>query len=327
MKLNALAMYYSIHSEKNMINQILIRNLTCVILLWFGLIGYSYADNPNPVPSCEIATRQVALDGGVLHYNQAGQGAPVLLLHGLFAQKEQWDSMLCLMAAAGYLAIAPDLPGYGKSTDFPLADYKLDHQVELLRQFMETLGIARFDIAGSSMGGAIAAFYVERYPRQIRTLALIGSPLGAVEWGTAVKEAIYQGINPFIPITVPQFDLEMSLLFVKPPAIPDTVKTALVQDYSDRNRHYQQVWDIVNLYDTLLDRRLRIRTPTLILWGQADHIFAVEGADRLGFRIPHSRVVRLPNAGHLPHLENPGEIAAIYLGFLKSPHARTIWQP
>lgn len=297
-----------------------------ITLLWFGLIGYSHADHPNPASSCEIATRQVALDGGVLNYNQAGQGAPVLLLHGLFAQKEQWDSMLCLMAAAGYLAIAPDLPGYGKSTDFPLADYTLDNQVERLDQFMETLGIARFDIAGSSMGGAIAALYVERYPRRIRTLALIGSPLGAVEWGKAVKEAIYQGINPFIPITVPQFDLEMSLLFVKPPAIPDPVKAALVQDYRERNRHYQQVWDIVNLYDTLLDRRLRIQTPTLILWGVEDQIFAVEGADRLRFRIPRSRVVRLPNAGHLPHLENPSETAAIYRGFLKSSYPRPDWR-
>lgn len=297
---------------------LLIRNLTCIILLWFGLIGYSHADNPNPAQDCEIATRQVALDGGVLYYNQAGQGAPVLLLHGLFAQKEQWNTLLCLMAAAGYLAIAPDLPGYGKSTDFPLADYKLDHQIERLRQFMEILGISRFDIAGSSMGGAIAALYVEHYPLQIRTLAFIGSPLGAIAWGNAVKNAIYQGINPFIPITVPQFDLEMSLLFVKPPAIPDTVKAALVQDYSERNRHYQQVWDIVNLYDTLLDRRLRIRIPTLILWGDKDQIFAVDGADRLQFRIPRSKQVRLPNAGHLLLLENAVETAAIYVHFLKT---------
>ncbi len=301
---------------------LLIRGLTCIILLFFGSIGYSHADNLNQTQSCEIATRQVALDNGVLYYNQAGQGAPVLLLHGLFAQKEQWNAVLCLIAAAGYIAIAPDLPGYGKSIDFPIADYTLDDQVERLRQFMDALGIATFNIAGSSMGGAIAARYVERYPRQIRTLAFIGSPLGVIEWGKDVKNAIYQGINPFIPITVPQFDLEMSLLFVKPPVIPDSVKNALVQDYSERNRHYQQVWDIVNLYDTLLSTHLRIRTPTLILWGTKDRIFAVEGADRLRFHIPRSRLVRLPNAGHLPQLENASDTATIYLGFLKSLHAR-----
>lgn len=100
----------------------------------------------------------------------------------------------------------------------------------------------------------------------------------------------------------------------------------MIDNYSERNRHYQQVWDIVNLYDMLLDRRLRIRTPTLILWGKGDQIFADEGADRLRFRIPRSRVVRLPNAGHLPQLENPSETAAIYLGFLKSLRPRPDWR-
>lgn len=48
----------------------------------------------------------------------------------------------------------------------------------------------------------------------------------------------------------------MCLLLVNPPAIPDEVKEALIKDYVERNRHYQQVWDIVNLYDTLLYQRM-----------------------------------------------------------------------
>lgn len=100
-------------------------------LLLLGLAGYSHADNPGSTQECAIATQQIALDGGVLHYNRAGAGSPILLLHGLFAQKEQWNSLLCLLSAAGYTAIAPDLPGYGQSVDFPLADYRLEHQVAL----------------------------------------------------------------------------------------------------------------------------------------------------------------------------------------------------
>lgn len=298
--------------------RVMTRNLIGAILLLFGLIGYGYADNPGDARNCDIATHEVALDGGVLYYNQAGQGPHALLLHGLFAQKEQWSAMLCLLSAAGYTAIAPDLPGYGKSADFPLADYQLENQTDRIRQLMEALGVHSFNLAGSSMGGAIAALYVQRYPQQVRSLAFIGSPLGVADWGQPVKEAIHQGVNPFIPVDIGQFDLEMRLLFVNPPAIPDAVKEALVKDYVERNRHYQQVWDIVNLYDTLLDRRLRIRIPTLILWGDKDQIFAVDGADRLQFRIPRSKQVRLPNAGHLLLLENAIETAAIYVHFLKT---------
>ena len=295
-------------------------------LLLLGLADYSHADHPGSTQDCAIATQQITLDGGVLHYNRAGAGPPILLLHGLFAQKEQWNSWLCLLSAAGYTAIAPDLPGYGQSVDFPLVDYRLEHQVARLRQLIDILGITRFELAGSSMGGAIAALYIRTYPDQVRTLAFIGSPLGLVDWSPQVKEAIYQGINPFIPVDIAQFDLEMSLLFANPPQIPQPVKEAAVKDYVERNRHYQQVWDIVNLYDTLLDQGPRLRIPTLVIWGANDKVFNVQDAERLHYRIPRSKQVKLPNTGHLPHLENPAKTAAIYIGFLQSRHGGWFWE-
>ena len=59
----------------------------------------------------------------------------------------------------------------------------------------------------------------------------------------------------------------MRLLFVNPPAIPESVKTARVKAYVEHNRHYQQVWNIVNLDDTVLYPPRRSAIPTLILWG------------------------------------------------------------
>lgn len=292
-------------------------NLICAILLVCGAIGYGHADAADP-QSCNIATHDVSLGDGTLYYNTAGTGPHVLLLHGLFAQKEQWNGVLCLLSTAGYTAIAPDLPGYGKSVNFSLADYKLENQVDLLRQLMDALGVSDFDVAGSSMGGAIAALYAQKYPRQVRTLAFIGAPLGIIDWGPQVKDAIYQGINPFIPIDVRQFDLEMSLLFVTPPAIPESVKEVLVKTYLDDNRRYQQIWNIVNLYDALLYSGPKIRDPTLIIWGKEDKIFAVEGADQLQRRVHRGKLVKLAGAGHLPLLENTDETADILIEFLKS---------
>ena len=244
---------------------------------------------------------------------------------GLFAQKEQWNGVLCRLSAAGYAAIAPDLPGYGQSIEFPLAAYPLDHQVALLRQFVDRLGLARFDLAGSSLGGTIAALYVRRHPQQVRTLAFIGAPLGIAEWSPQVKVAIAQGIHPFIPIDLPQFDLEMSLLFVNPPSIPEPVKAARVKDYAERNRHDQQVWNIVNLYNTVLYPPQRFQIPTLILWGKQDPIFAVEGTARLHRRFPRGKRVRLPNAGHLPLLETPEQTAEVDLDFLGTQAAPRRW--
>jgi abhydrolase domain-containing protein 6 len=133
-----------------------------------------------------------------------------------------------------------------------------------------------------------------------------------------VKKSIVEGINPFIPITKPQFDREIGLLFVTPPPISDAVKMGKINDYVTRNRHYQQIWDIVNLYNDALCQAPRIQLPTLVIWGQADRVYDIRGVDRLQCCIPGSQIVQLPKAGHLPIVENATQVASHYLIFLKA---------
>lgn len=299
--------------------------LLLIIVLIFGLAHRSYADQATSVPTCKIVTRSVPVQGGTLSYDSVGQGSTIFLLHGLFADKEQWNAISCRLAAVGYRAIAPDLPGYGASQGFAIEAYAFQRQVALLHELTQKLGITTLDVAGSSMGGAIAILYAQEYPQQVRSLAFIGSPLGVIGWATPMRNAIYQGINPFIPITKEQFDLEISLLFVTPPQIPDAVKEQKVKDYSDRNRHYQQVWDIVNLYNDVTCRSRFRAIPTLAIWGENDKIYDIRGADRLQQCLSHSTVARLPNAGHLLLVENADTAATIYLRFLaKTPGAKGV---
>lgn len=281
------------------------------------LCAFVAAGRAAAADTCDIATHDVAIGGGTIAYNTAGAGRPVVLLHGLFADKEQWRPLMCLLADAGYATIAPDLPGYGKSTGFRLRVYRLENQVDLVQQFVASIGVGVFDLAGNSMGGAIAALYARANPRTVRTLAFIGAPLGVVDWNQPLKEAIFQGINPFIPIDVAQFDLELKLLFVNPPTVPEATKEAAAKEYVERNRHFQQIWDIVNLYDDVLQERMIVRAPTLIVWGERDNIYNVDGAARLRERMHRPTVVRLPNAGHLLHLESAAEVAPIYVRFLQ----------
>ena len=229
---------------------------------------------------------------------------------------------MCELFEAGYRVLAPDLPGYGNSTGFATRDYALENQVVLLHQLTNQLEIRSFDMAGSSMGGAIATLYSQRYPEQLRSLAFIGSPLGVTDWARSVRNSIFDGINPFIPTTKEQFDLEISLLFVTPPTIPDSVKTEKVNDYITRNRHYQQIWDIVNLYDNVLCRGRSTQLPTLAIWGREDKIYDIRGALRLQRCIPGSQVIRLPKAGHLLLMENSEEATADYLRFLRTARVK-----
>lgn len=293
-----------------------------VIILLSGLTGFRLTNLAVSAPNCTITTSFATVENGTLSYNQVGSGRSILLLHGLFASKDQWNSIMCRLSEAGYRVIAPDLPGYGNSTGFAVRDYALENQATLLHELMKGLGIKSFALAGSSMGGAIAHLYAQRYPNQVSSLAFIGSPLGIIGWANSVREALFQGINPFIPITKEQFDLEISLLFVTSPTIPDSVKAEKVNDYITQNRHYQQVWDIVNLYDDVLYQGTPIQLPTLIIWGKEDKIYDISGVSRLQQRIAGSRMIRLPKAGHLLLIENAEEVASNYVSFLRTARGR-----
>jgi len=266
---------------------------------------------------CEISSLNEPVEDGTIAYQVAGAGPDVLLLHGLFAQKEQWNEVLCALAKAGYRASALDLPGYAQSTGYPIEVYALENQVELIDRLMRVRGVANFHLAGNSMGGAIAALYAKRYPHQVASLAFIGGPLGIGEWAAPVKQAILRGVNPFIPIDQRQLDLELRLLLVNVPVLPAELKQAMIAPYVDHRQHYRQVWDIVNLYGSALRAQQSSRLPTLIVWGNKDQIFDVGGAQSLIEKYPNSQQVFLDDVGHLPMLDAPATTADVYADFLR----------
>ena len=293
--------------------RLLLKHFIFLALLVFGSSAYSQNSNP----SCPLVAKTAAIDGGVLSYLEGGQGAPVLLLHGLFAQKEQWTEVACALANQGFDVIVPDLPGYGASTGYKVSDYPLESQVAILHQLMSSKVAGKFHIAGSSMGGAISGLYAKQYPSEILSLAFIGAPMGIISWSPQVRDAIFRGVNPFIPITDEQFDTEMSLLFYRPPQIEASIKSQLVREYRDNNRHYQQVWDIVNFYDRALDGLPTAAPKTLILWGQQDGIYNVAGLAALKKRYINSKAHSFPDAAHLLMLEDPQQVVKLYGDFLK----------
>ena len=296
-------------------NKMFVKLIQSLAIIFLALTTARAAPLSGAPCFIEVESKQVGK--GSIEYLKAGSGTPVVLLHGLFAQKEQWSEVACELSSAGFMVIAPDLPGYGKSIHFPVEDYRLENQVGLLHRFTDLLELRKIHIAGSSMGGAIASMYVNKYPGQVYSLAFVGSPLGIGPWGVKVKDALSQGINPFIPITIDQFNLEMELLFYKPPEVPETIKDQLLADYRKSNQHYQQVWNIVNLYMNQISKSSPVRIPTLILWGKQDEIFAMDDIGALQAKYPGNRHYIMPDAGHLLMLEKPKEVSFQYIQFLK----------
>ena len=293
------------------------------IAVLFGLIGSLFFTHVRAQDSSPVCTPQIqSLDVGPssIQYFKMGEGSPIVVLHGLFAQKEQWTDFACVLAKNGFAVFAPDLPGYGQSVGFPIESYQLIKEVEYLHRFTQKLNLHSFNIAGNSMGGAIAAMFAYQYPQEIRSIAFIGAPMGVISWSPQLKEAINTGINPFIPINVEQFNLEMGLLFAKPPELSNAIKEAAVAEYNKNNRHYQQVWNIVNLDIHILETYPDSKKPTFITWGKEDGVFNISGKRRVDKKFPNHSSYKLKDVAHLVMLEKPKEIADLYLQFLRSRH-------
>lgn len=287
-----------------------------LLLLFCALSSFAHTTN-----ACEIRQGQAQVARGTMPYLTAGDnaaGPSILLIHGLFAQKEQWHDVLCTLADAGYRPVAPDLPGYGQSQGYALDAFPLEAQVRLLGEFVRQTGIRPQHVAGNSMGGAIAALYAHEHPQAVQSLAFIGGALGIGPWADTVKNSILAGNNPFIPLTPEALDAELHMLLVHAPTLSAEVQASILEPYRENTTHYIQVWNIVNLYDRVLEDHDGARLPTLILWGKEDHVFNIASADKLAAKYPRHHREDLPAVGHLPMVEAPDAVSRAYIRFLKN---------
>ena len=114
--------------------------------------------------------REATVFAQKIRYYDIGRGPPLVLVHGVGGDADQWA--FCLDAlAASHRIIALDLLGFGRS-DKPPIDYRIAGFVEVLDRFLTTVGIARASLLGHSLGGWIVAAFALRFPERIDKLVL-----------------------------------------------------------------------------------------------------------------------------------------------------------
>ena len=119
-----------------------------------------------PLPELRSAT----VFGQKICYYDIGSGPPLVLVHGLGGDADQWA--FCFEAlSASHRVIALELLGFGRS-DKPPITYRIAGFVEVLERFLAALGIARASLVGHSLGGWIVAAFALQFPRQVDRLVL-----------------------------------------------------------------------------------------------------------------------------------------------------------
>jgi pimeloyl-ACP methyl ester carboxylesterase len=124
------------------------------------------------------------VNGIRLHVRVAGEGQPVLLMHGWMGTSYSWRHVAPKLVETGYKVICPDMRGYGDS-DKPSAGYDGLNLVEDMRQMLAQLGVqGKVHVAGWDMGALPAYLFAATYPAEVATLTYIDEPLPSVNLHT-----------------------------------------------------------------------------------------------------------------------------------------------
>lgn len=253
------------------------------------------------------------------HWLEAGEGPPLLLLHGFTGSKENW---LPLMRALrrDFRVIAPDLPGWGDSSRIPGADYGFAAQALRVNAFMAALELRDAVLAGHSMGGGIAAVAASQRPPGLRGLVLMdaaGVPFEENDFARAVLD----GGHPFAVGGSVALKRYLGLVFKDPPFVPWPLSRALVERRVADRGFEEQVLDAVGRGPAaFLPQRAAaaIRTPTLLLWCAEDRIIDPSAMDQWRRAIGEAVVDRalLGGCNHMPMMERPAETARALRDFV-----------
>src|SRR4051794_24743665 len=115
--------------------------------------------------------------GPRLHYAGAGDGPPVVLLHGFPDFYYGWRHQIGPLAAAGFRVIAPDQRGYGESDKpEPVSAYALDTLADDVAGLFESTGRDRVSLVGHDWGGIVAWWVAIRHPERVERLAVLNAP-------------------------------------------------------------------------------------------------------------------------------------------------------
>ncbi len=238
---------------------------------------------------------------------EAGDGAPILFLHGL--EDPRWSPVLARLASAFHV-VAPDHPGMGRTplgTDCDSMDDVVYHYLDLI----DMLALGDATLLGVSFGGWIAA----------ELAVALGPRLGRLVLANAAGLRVGDTDLPEIYLTTDD-DLARFLVadprnagLVFPPTDdPELIERRLVQRATLARFTWQPYWH----NPKLAGRLRRIGAPTLVLWGSDDRFIPLTHAHEFKARIPGATLRRIEGAGHLPHLEQPERFCQALSAFAKT---------
>ena len=264
-------------------------------------------------------------DSARMHYLARGDahvGTPLILIHGMMDSAQNWKKNIDELARTQRV-YAIDLIGFGYSSRHTRAPYSLKYFAATVCEFLDALGIARANIAGHSLGGAVALELARRLPARVNKLVLINPAVYLINRLAALK---YAARIPILPRAL--VGLALTSRTMRDYAFRHALGDATNFDpaYAEWRRQPTRVrgtaasliamaaaWSPSDLATHLPE----IAAPTLVLAGERDAVVPIAQSQRVARALPHAEFRVVPGTGHIAFEEAPAMIDGLILDFLR----------
>jgi pimeloyl-ACP methyl ester carboxylesterase len=262
---------------------------------------------------------EVALPSGTIRYREAGEGKPVVFVHGYLVDGRLWDGVVDRLSDR-CRCIAPDWPiGAQQVAMNPDADLSPYGIAATIASFLEALDLDDVTIVGNDSGGAMSQVVVTRHPKRIGRLVLTNCdthenfppgpfkampPLAGLPGGMAILAAPFRvgavARAAFKPFSRKPIPAELIASWMEPGLHDPDVKRDLKKVTTGMNKRYT------------LEAAEKLRAselPILLTWAPGDRLFPLEYAQRLAADTPNARIVEIPDSATFVPLDQPQRLA------------------
>ena len=242
---------------------------------------------------------------GNFRYTEAGEGQPIIVLHGLLGELSNFDGVFNYFSENGYKVIIPELPIY----KLPILKTNVKNLSKFLKEFMVFKKIDKAILLGNSLGGHIALYFTKLNLKNVAGIVLAGSS-GLYEKSmgdTYPKRGNYEYIK-----------LKTQEVFYRPEVATKKVVDEIFEAVNDRNKVIRTLAIAKSAIRHNMAKDLpAMNTPACIIWGKNDSVTPPEVAEDFEKLLPDADLYWIDKCGHAPMMEHPDKFNEILENWLK----------
>ena len=252
----------------------------------------------------------------ILSYNYFGQGAPLIILHGLFGSSDNWQSFAKSIADQ-YQVITIDIRNHGNSSHVDDFDFDLIHHD--LIETLNYIGIDRYDMMGHSMGGKAAMVHALHCRDQVKKLIIIDIAPKAYP----PHHEIYFNVMRSMDFDLISNRMQADAWMQKDIADLAVRQFLLKNLIRDENNRFKWKFNLESLYKHYDEINVELKSehpftrPTLFIKGERSEYIKTNDESLIHDLFPHAEIITIMNAGHWVHADQPIRLKEVVLDFLK----------